>query len=112
MTATMAKYRYQAETLDGANVKGEIEAPSVIAARNQLAVQGMRVTKIAERKGLQVELTKQKVPLTEIMHFSRQMSTFIRAGVPMIEALDNLRRDTKNKRFQLVLGDVLERVTG
>jgi type IV pilus assembly protein PilC len=112
MTATMAKYRYQAETLDGAAVKGEIEAPSAIAARNQLAVQGMRVTKIAERKGLQVELTKQKIPLVEIMHFSRQMATFIRAGVPMIEAIDNLRRDSKNKRFQLVLGDVLERVTG
>ncbi|MEI2697548.1 MAG: hypothetical protein V9E94_04105 [Microthrixaceae bacterium] len=63
----------------------------------------MRVTKIAERKGLQVELTKQKVPLVEIMHFSRQMATFIRAGIPIIEALDNLRIDAKNKRFQTVL---------
>lgn len=112
MTATMAKYRYRAETLDGESVKGDIEAPSVIAARNQLAVQGLRVTKIAERKGMQLEITKQKIPNTEIMHFCRQMSTFIRAGVPMVEALDNLRRDMKNKRFQLVLGDVLERVTG
>ncbi len=112
MTATMAKYRYQAETLDGENVKGDIEAPSIIAARNQLAVQGLRVTKIAERKGLQIEITKQKIPNVEIMHFCRQMSTFIRAGVPMVEALDNMRRDSKNKRFQLVLGDVLERVTG
>ena len=112
MTATMAKYRYRAETLDGESVKGDIEAPSVIAARNQLAVQGLRVTKIAERKGMQLELTKQKIPNIEIMHFCRQMSTFIRAGVPMVEALDNLRRDSKNKRFQLVLGDILERVTG
>ena len=112
MTATMAKYKYSAETLDGENVKGQIEAASVIAARNQLAVQGMRVTKIAERKGLQVEITKQKVPLTDVMHFSRQMSTFIRAGVPMLEALSNLARDTKNKRFQSVLSDVVERVAG
>ncbi len=40
------------------------------------------------------------------MHFSRQMSTFIRAGIPIIEALDTLRVDTKSKRFQTVLEDV------
>lgn len=106
------KYRYQAETLDGQAVKGEIEAPSAVAARNELAVQGMRVTKLTERKGLNLELTKEKVPLVDIMHFSRQMATFLRAGVPMTEAIDNLRIDAKNKRFKAVLGDVLERVTG
>ncbi len=67
-------------------VKGQIEAASANVARNQFAVQGMRVHKLTERKGLQVEITKQKVPLVEIMHFSRQMATFLRAGVPMTEA--------------------------
>ena len=110
MTETMAKYRYEAETLDGQAVKGIVEAASVVAARNELAVRGMRVTKIAERKGLQMEVTQQKVPLIEIMHFSRQMSTFIRAGIPIIEALDTLRVDMKSKRFQAVLGDIVEKV--
>lgn len=107
-----AKYRYEAETLEGALIKGTVEAPSANAARNELAVQGLRVTKIAERKGLQVDITKEKVPLVDIMHFSRQMATFLRAGVPMTEALDNLRQDAENKRFQQILGDVLDRVTG
>ncbi len=106
-----AKYRYEAESLDGQQVKGMIEAPSANAARNELAVQGLRVTKISERKGLQLEITKEKVPLVDIMHFSRQMATFLRAGVPMTEALDNLRQDAENKRFKSVLTDVLERVT-
>ena len=107
-----SKYRYEGETIEGQRVKGEITAPSANAARNELAVQGLRVTKIAEKKGLSVEITKEKVPLVDIMHFSRQMATFLRAGVPMTEALDNLRQDADNKRFQLVLGDVLDRVTG
>jgi type IV pilus assembly protein PilC len=106
-----AKYRYSAETLDGRRVKGVIKGPSANAARNELAVQGLRVTKISEKKGLQVDITKEKVPLVDVMHFSRQMATFLRAGVPMTEALDNLRQDAKNKRFQAVLSDVLERVT-
>lgn len=106
-----SKYRYEGETIDGERVKGEITAPSANAARNELAVQGLRVTKITEKKGLQVEITKEKVPLVDVMHFSRQMATFLRAGVPMTEALDNLRQDAENKRFQVVLGDVLDRVT-
>lgn len=111
-TPKQSKYRYEGETIQGEHVKGEVLAPSANVARNQLAVQGLRVTKITEKKGLQVELTKEKVPLVDIMHFSRQMATFLRAGVPMTEALDNLRQDAENKRFQAVLGDVLDRVTG
>jgi len=110
MTAPMTKFRYEAETLEGNPVKGVVEASSLVAARNELAVRGMRVTKLAERKGLQMEITQQKVPLLEIMHFSRQMGTFIRAGIPMIEALQTLRVDAKNKRFQAVLGDIIEKV--
>ena len=67
MTATLSKYRYQAENLEGQSVKGEIQAASVMAARNELAVKGMRVTKISERKGLQIDITKEKVPLVDIM---------------------------------------------
>lgn len=114
MTATQeqrTKFRYTAETLDGEQVKGEIEAASVNHARNELAVKGMRVTKISERKGLNVEITKQKVPLVEIMHFSRQMGTFVRSGVPLTEALETIRRDMKNKRFNEALADIAERVS-
>jgi type IV pilus assembly protein PilC len=109
---TGTKFRYEAESLDGEVVKGEIVAMSAGAARNELAVQGLRVTKLAERKGLQMEITPEKVALVDIMHFSRQMATFLRAGVPMTEAIDNLRLDAKNKRFKAILADVLERVAG
>jgi type IV pilus assembly protein PilC len=106
-----SKFRYEAETLDGQVVKGQISSVSANTARNELAVQGLRVTKIVERKGLQMELTKEKVPPVELMHFSRQMGTFIRAGVPLTEALENLRRDATNKRLNQILTDVLERVS-
>lgn len=106
----IAKYRYEAETLDGERVKGVAEGASANAVRNELAVQGLRVTKIAEKKGLQVEITSEKVPLVEVMHFSRQMATFLRAGVPMTEAFDNMRQAATNARFKAILTDVLDRV--
>lgn len=113
MTATMPKFRYEAETLDGESVKGEVEAASVSAARNQLAVDGMRVRKIKERKSFtEIEITKKRVPLVEVMNFSRQMATFTRAGVPVLEALATLREDATNKRFAEILQDAEERVQG
>ncbi len=105
-----AKFRYEAEGLDGQVVKGTIVSVSANTARNELAVQGLRVLKLSEKKGLQVELTTEKVPPVELMHFSRQMATFLRAGVPVTEAIDNLRRDATNKKLRAVLSDVLERV--
>jgi type IV pilus assembly protein PilC len=105
-----AKFRYEAVALDGSTVKGTIQATSSNAARNELAVQGMRVLDLRERKGLQTEITREKVPLVDVMHFSRQMATFLRSGVPVTEALDTLRQDTKSDKMAAVLGDVLERV--
>jgi len=107
-----AKFRYVAETLDGQVVKGQVQSVSANTARNELAVQGLRVTELAERKGLQLELTTEKVPDVDLMHFSRQMATFLRAGVPMTEAIDNLRQGAENKKLREVLTDVLERING
>lgn len=114
MTATQqakpSKFRYEAVDLDGNTVKGVVEATSANAARNELAVQGLRVVGLRERKGLQTEITREKVPPVDVMHFSRQMATFLRSGVPVTEALDTLRQDAKNKKLAEVLGDVLEKV--
>ena len=108
MTETLARFRYEGETIDGEAVKGEIQAASALAARNELALQGTRVNKITERKGLQAEITKEKVPLLEIMHFCRQMASFVRAGVPVLDALRGLEADAHNKRFKNVLGDMIQ----
>ncbi len=109
-TPKPAKFRYEAETLDGRVVKGDITAQSINIARNELAVQGLRVHTLTERKGLRTEITPSKVPLVDVMHFSRQMATFLRAGVPVTEAISNLALDTSNKRFKAVLSDVVEQV--
>ena len=106
----LSKFRYEAETLDGKVVKGQLQSVSANTARNELAVQGLRVIELSQRKGLNIEITTEKVPPVVLMHFSRQMATFLKAGVPMTEAIDTLRRDADNKKLQSVLGDVLERV--
>jgi type IV pilus assembly protein PilC len=55
---------------------------------------------------MRFEITARKVPLRELQQFSRQLAVFIKAGVPLIEALDLLREETDNKLFKSILDDM------
>jgi type IV pilus assembly protein PilC len=61
---------------------------------------------------LQVELTKKKIPRKDLMHFSRQLAVFIKAGIPILDALDTIGSETGNKFFKQVLTDMIESLRG
>src|SRR3954453_13933798 len=54
------------------------------------------------------EITPRKVPLRELQQFSRQLAVFIKAGVPLVEALDLLRQKTGNKLFKKILDEIVD----
>ncbi|HWC33722.1 MAG TPA: type II secretion system F family protein [Mycobacteriales bacterium] len=56
------------------------------------------------------ELTSKKVSRRELMHFSRQMAVFVRAGVPMLDALDAITEEMDDKTFREALLDIRERL--
>ena len=57
-----------------------------------------------EKKSLlQLEITQRKVPRKELMHFSRQMAVFIRAGIPVLDALETITEEMGNKIFKQTL---------
>ncbi|MCU1676619.1 MAG: pilC [Frankiales bacterium] len=47
-----------------------------------------------------------KVKPKELMHFSRQMAAFLRAGIPILDSLEMLALDCENPTLKLVLNDV------
>jgi type IV pilus assembly protein PilC len=56
---------------------------------------------------LQFEITPRKIPRKELMHFSRQLAVFIKAGIPIIEALDTIRSEVTHKLFAQVLDEMV-----
>ncbi|MGH3745558.1 MAG: type II secretion system F family protein [Mycobacteriales bacterium] len=64
------------------------------------------------RRLMAFEITKKKVPRRDLMHFSRQLSVFVRAGIPMLEALDTITEEMGNKAFLAALTDVKEQLRG
>ena len=89
-------------------MKAAGEADSANVLKNQLALRDFQVVKISEKKGLNIEITKERVPRQVIMHFSRQMAAFTRGGIPLTDALGVVAEGVDNKRFKAILLQVQE----
>jgi len=57
-----------------------------------------------------LEITKKKVPRNEIMNFSRQLAAFIRAGIPILEAIETFAEEASNPTFKSALTDIRVRL--
>jgi type IV pilus assembly protein PilC len=105
----MTKFKYSAIAADGSTISGIEEASSRASARIAITDRNLDVLNVAEKKGLlSFELTKKKVPRKELMHFSRQLAVFIKAGIPLIDGLQVIAEDTGNKAFKTTLLEMIE----
>jgi type IV pilus assembly protein PilC len=107
----MPTYRYVAVGPDGSEIKDRLEAPSEDALRNQLLMRNLEVKQVKQKKSFtELELSPQRVPRQEIMHFSRQMAAFVRTGIPITEALEVVEEGSNNKRFRQILSTMREQI--
>lgn len=105
----MAQFKYLAIADDGTKLRATAEAMSAEALRNELLARRLEVVKIRERKPLaKLEITRERVPPADIMHFCRQAAAFVRAGIPIVTAMTVIREGTKNERFRQVLQEAAE----
>lgn len=59
----------------------------------------------------EINLTR-RVKRKELMHFSRQLAVFVRAGVPILEALETMVEEIADKRLKTAVVDVAMRLRG
>lgn len=101
----MPKFNYVAVGPDGSQVTGLEEAASLGALGLLLSDRNLLIKEAQEKKSLlQFELTRKKVSRKDLMHFSRQMAVFLRAGIPVLDALHIIHEELPKKS---VLGDCL-----
>lgn len=68
--------------------------------------------KAAKKSIWQFELTAKKVPRKDLMHFSRQLAVFIKAGIPILDSLEAILEEMGNKTFRAVIEDILLELRG
>lgn len=66
----------------------------------------------AKKSFLQMELTKKKVARKDLMHFSRQLAVFIKAGIPILDALEVIQEEMSSKVLKEVLDDIVGQLKG
>jgi type IV pilus assembly protein PilC len=105
----MPKFAYVAAGADGSIRKGVQEAETLTSARVALANRDLDVREIGEKHGLmQLELTKTRIKRPELMHLSRQLAAFIRAGVPILDAIQVLGEESSSRGVQRVMAQINE----
>jgi type IV pilus assembly protein PilC len=113
----MPKYNYQAITESGETTKGSLEADSVEAANSMLASRGLIPTRVREErsavtaaqgKSLMDMFARVRAP--ELILFTKQFKTLIRAGVPMITILQVLEDQTENPKLRRILGVIHQEI--
>jgi type IV pilus assembly protein PilC len=99
----MPTFEYKAFAVDDMSrpIEDELDASSQAEAASIIRSQGMIAVNIKVKAGNKVNLTNlnsifQKVKTNELAHFTRQLSTMIRAGMSPLQALDVVERGAKN----------------
>ncbi len=109
----MPRFQYVAVDVQGATTKRFIEALDEVDARKKLllanlAVQTMELKEPLLRRDL--ALTKQRIKPMEILHFTNQMSSFLGAGLSIIDGLDLIARNTSNPSLTKMLEQIRDDV--
>jgi type IV pilus assembly protein PilC len=111
----MPFYKWVAETRKGRVLKGELEAADERIARLQLKRRNLNVKKLkAKPKDLfeNVAFMQPKVTRKDVVIFTRQFSTMIDAGLPLVQGLTVLTDQADNKTFKNILKGITKDVEG
>ncbi|HEY7148416.1 MAG TPA: type II secretion system F family protein [Gaiellaceae bacterium] len=111
----MAAYGYSAIDAQGIELRGEIHAPDVEAAREQLRLRGLLAQYLNElpaegEEGARTVFKKIKPKSLQI--FSRQFATMIDAGLSVVSALVILEEQTEDKYLSAVISELRADVEG
>jgi type IV pilus assembly protein PilC len=111
----MAAFTYDAINAQGIELSGEIHAPDLSAAREQLQARGLLPQSLSERsasgeRGARTAFKKVKPKNLQV--FSRQLATMIEAGVSVVAALVTLEEQTEDKYLSEVIAEIRSDVEG
>jgi MSHA biogenesis protein MshG len=112
----MPHFAYVGRNAQGNRVEGVMESPTGSILAEHLAESGITPIRIAESaapaesfgKQLSRLLDRQKAGFIDVLLFSRQMYTLMKAGVPIMRALAGLQESAMNRAFAEVIKDLRE----
>lgn len=114
----MSHFDYEGRTISGSSITGRVEAETEAAAANQLLSRGITPIKIkivAANKDISLEEIREKfgsakVPVEELIMFSRQMYRLTKAGVSVLASMKRLSVTTRCRPLSRALYSAAETI--
>ena len=119
----MAIFNYLTKDSEGKRKEGEIRADSLDTAIQKLSANGQMVISLKEADDtfdflgpfideiqLSIEKAKNRVPLSNIVFFTRQLATMFSAGLTLERAIQSLGAEEKHRKFKKILSTVSENI--
>ena len=95
-------FEWEGKDRTGKIVRGELRAGGEAAVSASMRRQGIMVTKVKKRRTSGGSSVKPK----DIAVFTRQLSTMMKAGVPLLQSFDIVGRGSPNPRLTRLLNDI------
>src|SRR5260221_7760573 len=101
----MAEFTWEARARSGEVKRGVMEADDAEAVNTRLRQQNLNPVKV-RKKGIEISLSfGSGVETRDLVTFTRLFATMIDAGLPLVQCLDILAGQQKNKVFGAALKD-------
>lgn len=115
----MTKYEFQAYNENGHLISGELEADSTDVANHNLLSRGLIPSEIKKNDSISLGIGWERIrgllnPIKtrDLILFTKQFRTMIRAGVPMTELLKIIEKQTEHKRLKEIIVGLSQDIQG
>jgi type IV pilus assembly protein PilC len=100
----MPKFAYAGHDLEGNAVRGTHRAATRGDAEVALFERDLRNLKVTEKKSvLQYEISGPRIKREEVMHLSRQIAAFLKAGLPVLDAVHSIGTESENSSVRRMM---------
>lgn len=104
----MLTYKYTArDATTGKKITGEVQSDSEKSVAKYVKDQGYALLTVNVKGSGRFDFLQNRVKTKDKVIFSRQLSTLINAGLPLVQSLRSVLNQTKNKGLQAVLTEVI-----
>lgn len=106
----MLTFKYTArDPATGKKITASVQADSEQAAAEAIKAEGLAPTSVEVQNASNSGLGKilHRIKTKDKVLFSRQLSTLINAGLPLVQSLRNVSAQTQNKAFQVIINEVI-----
>jgi type IV pilus assembly protein PilC len=108
------EFRCRLASPSGQIIEGVYSAETEARLRYELEEKGLFVLSLQPKgavAGVSVRLPQQRrIPAREFLIFNQELATLLKAGMPLVQSLDLLKRRVESERFRAVLEDVHQKV--